>query len=44
LLLNPDSAHELGQRGRMGMKAHFDVEKTAVELIALLEKVVGVDP
>jgi glycosyltransferase involved in cell wall biosynthesis len=41
LLLDPDAAHKLGQQGRMGMKAHFDVNKTAADLIALLEKVVG---
>ena len=41
LLLNPDFAHELGRQGRMGMEAHFDVEKTASDLIALMGKVVG---
>ena len=44
LLLNPASAHELGQKGREGMKAYFDIKKTAADLIALLEKVAGVDP
>lgn len=42
LLLGPDAARKLGQQGRMGMKAHFDIEKTAADLIALLEKVIGV--
>jgi glycosyltransferase involved in cell wall biosynthesis len=41
LLLDPNAACKLGQQGRMGMKAHFNVEKTATDLIALLEKIVG---
>lgn len=41
-LLDPDGARKLGQQGRAGMKAHFDVEKTGTDLIALLQKVVGV--
>jgi glycosyltransferase involved in cell wall biosynthesis len=41
LLLDCDAARKLGQQGRMGMEAHFDVEKTGADLIALLMKVVG---
>lgn len=41
LLLDPGSAHELGQRGRRGIEEHFDVEKNAAKLIDLLEKIVG---
>ena len=41
LLLNPDSAHSLGKKGRRGIGEHFDVEKNAMELIGLLEKVIG---
>ena len=44
LLLDPDAARRLGIQGRMGMKTHFNVEKTAEDLIDLLKKVVGVDP
>ena len=43
LLLDLDGARRLGQQGRRGMAAHFDVEKTATELTALLQKVVGAD-
>lgn len=41
LLLNPASAYELGQKGHMGIVEHFDVENNAVNLINLLEKVIG---
>jgi glycosyltransferase involved in cell wall biosynthesis len=41
LLLDLDASRRLGQQGRQGMKKHFDVEKTAADLILLLEKVVG---
>jgi glycosyltransferase involved in cell wall biosynthesis len=41
LLLDLDAARRLGQQGRMGMEEHFDVKKTAADLIVLLEKVVG---
>jgi len=41
LLLDPDAARKLGQQGRMGMEEHFNVEKTASGLIALLDKIVG---
>jgi glycosyltransferase involved in cell wall biosynthesis len=40
LLLDLDAARKLGQQGRIGMEAHFDVEKTAADMIVLLEKVV----
>lgn len=40
LLLDPGSAHELGKKGRRGIEEHFDVEKNAVKLIRLLEKVI----
>jgi len=40
LLLNPDSAHKLGQQGRRGIKEHFDVEKTTANLINLLKKII----
>jgi len=43
LLLDHEAARNLGQQGRMGMKAHFDVATTGADLIALLEEVVGVD-
>jgi len=41
LLIDLDAARKLGQKGRMGMKDHFDVEKTAADMIALLKKVIG---
>jgi glycosyltransferase involved in cell wall biosynthesis len=41
LLLDLDAARRLGRQGRMGMEEHFDVKKTAADLIVLLEKVVG---
>jgi glycosyltransferase involved in cell wall biosynthesis len=41
LLLDPEAARKLGQQGRMGMKAHFNVENTAADLVALLSKIVG---
>ncbi len=41
LLLDPDSAHRMGQKGRRGIEEHFDVEKNAVKLIRVLEKVIG---
>ncbi|MFC1838233.1 glycosyltransferase family 4 protein [Thermodesulfobacteriota bacterium] len=41
LLLDPGSARELGKKGRRGIEEHFDVQKTAAGLIALLEKVIG---
>jgi glycosyltransferase involved in cell wall biosynthesis len=40
LLLNPGDSNELGQQGRKGMKKYFDIEKTATDLVALLEKIV----
>lgn len=41
LLLDPEAAHALGRQGRMGMEKHFDIEKTAKDLVGLLEKIVG---
>jgi len=40
LLLDPGSAHELGQQGRRGIKEHFDVQKTAANLIDLLNEII----
>ena len=40
LLLDPDSAHRMGQKGRRGIEEHFDVEKNAIKLIRVLEKVI----
>jgi glycosyltransferase involved in cell wall biosynthesis len=40
LLLDPGSAHELGQQGRRGMKEHFDVHKTTANLIDLLNEII----
>ena len=40
LLLDPVSARELGQKGRKGIEEHFNIQKTASDLIALLKKVV----
>jgi glycosyltransferase involved in cell wall biosynthesis len=44
LLLNPASTHELGQKGRIGIEAHFDLKKTGADLISLLKEVVGTGP
>jgi len=41
MLLDRHSTHRLGQKGRMGITEHFNVEKTAANLIDLLGKVVG---
>jgi glycosyltransferase involved in cell wall biosynthesis len=41
LLLDLDAARKLGLQGRAGMENHFNVEKTAVDLIDLLDKVIG---
>jgi len=41
LLLDQGAARKLGMQGRKGMEAHFDVEKTGADLIALLRKVIG---
>lgn len=40
LLLDPVSAREMGKKGRRGIEEHFDIKKTAGDLIALLEKVI----
>jgi glycosyltransferase involved in cell wall biosynthesis len=40
LLLDPDSARELGKKGRRGIEEHFDIEKTAKNLISVLDKVI----
>jgi glycosyltransferase involved in cell wall biosynthesis len=40
LLLDPGSAHEFGQRGRSGVKEHFDVQKTTANLIDLLHEII----
>ena len=40
LLLDTDSARKLGQKGRRGIENHFDVQKTTVNLVNLLEKII----
>ncbi|MGD9158509.1 MAG: glycosyltransferase family 4 protein [Desulfobacteraceae bacterium] len=40
LLLDPEAAYRMGQQGRRGIEEHFDVEKTAKNLIGVFEKVV----
>jgi len=40
LLLDPDSAHRMGQKGRRGIEEHFDVETTATNLIDLLNEII----
>lgn len=40
MLLDPYSTHKLGQAGRRGVSKHFEVEKTAANLIDLLSSVV----
>jgi len=40
LLLDPDSAHRMGQEGRRGIEEHFDVETTATNLIDLFNEIV----
>ena len=41
LLLDPDAAHRMGQRGRKGIEEHFNVDNTAANLVSLLEKFIG---
>jgi glycosyltransferase involved in cell wall biosynthesis len=41
LLINPDKAFSIGQKGRKGIEEHFDIQKTSGHFIAVLEKVVG---
>ena len=40
LLLDPGSAHELGQKGRRGIEEHFNVETTATNLIDLFNEII----
>ncbi len=40
LLLDPQSAHDLGKRGRRGIEEHFDINKTAGNLINLFERII----
>jgi len=40
LLLDAAAAHELGKKGRAGMNQHFDIQRTAGELVELLEKII----
>ncbi len=40
LLLHPDIAFSLGQKGRKGIEAHFDIQKSSKNLVGVLEKVV----
>jgi glycosyltransferase involved in cell wall biosynthesis len=40
LLLDPGSAHELGQKGRRGIKEHFDIHKTTANLIDLFNEII----
>jgi glycosyltransferase involved in cell wall biosynthesis len=39
LLINPDNAFSLGQKGRKGIEVHFDIQKTSKNLIGVLEKI-----
>jgi glycosyltransferase involved in cell wall biosynthesis len=39
LLLNPDTAREMGQRGRAYVRAHFTIEQMAREMIGVYESV-----
>jgi glycosyltransferase involved in cell wall biosynthesis len=41
MLLDPHATHKLGQTGRRGIAEHFNVEKTAANLIDLLDQVIG---
>ncbi len=41
ILINPDNAFCLGQKGRKGIEAHFDIQKSSKNLVGVLEKVVG---
>jgi glycosyltransferase involved in cell wall biosynthesis len=41
MLLDPHSTHKLGKKGREGISTHFNVEKTAADLVDLLGKVIG---
>lgn len=41
LLLDPQSAHELGKKGRRGIEEHFNIEKTTGNLIRVLEGVIS---
>jgi glycosyltransferase involved in cell wall biosynthesis len=41
LLINPDKAFSIGQKGKKGIEEHFDIQKTSASLIRILEKVVG---
>ncbi len=40
MLLDPQSTHNLGKKGRRGIEEHFDIEKTSGNLIGVFEKVV----
>lgn len=40
LLLDPQSAHELGKRGRTGIEEHFDIEKTSDNLIRVFDRII----
>jgi glycosyltransferase involved in cell wall biosynthesis len=40
LLLDPGSAHKLGQQGRRGIEEHFDVHTTTMNLINLLNEII----
>jgi glycosyltransferase involved in cell wall biosynthesis len=40
LLLDPESTHDLGKTGRRGIEEHFDIEKSAVNMVNLLEGVI----
>ncbi|MBN1904777.1 MAG: glycosyltransferase family 4 protein [Deltaproteobacteria bacterium] len=40
LLINPDNAFSLGQKGRKGIEAHFDIQKTSRDYVGVLEKVI----
>lgn len=40
LLLDPASAHELGQRGCRGIEEHFEIQRTTANLINLLHEII----
>ncbi len=40
LLLDTAFAHELGKKGRRGIEEHFNIKKTAANLVGLLERII----
>ncbi len=41
MLLEPQSAHELGKKGRRGIEEHFDIRKTSDKLIKVFSDVIA---